>query len=133
MFGNITIGNAVTYFMAIGFLLTLLYKLSDILRQIYKKIEEHQNVIDLTYQNTKNIEKLTSVISEEGKVTADYRRRMMSDALFKCYNRAKEQGFITRRQLENFQANVQLYRQLKGNGIVEKKYIPEILKMEVRE
>ena len=85
-------------------------------------------------ENQASIDKLTEKIDDHIRRDREYKLGSIRDKLFVCYNSAKQQGYITRRQLENFHANLKIYyEEYDGNGLAKKKYEPEINQMEVRE
>ncbi len=133
VFGNYTIEWLVFVIVAFSVLGQASLKLYKAANNLHKKTDEYESIVELTYENSKNIETLSNIITKEQEMTNEFRIRSLADTLFVCYKNVKEQGYVTRRQLENFQDNVEMYRKLGGNGVVENKYIPEVMKMEVKE
>lgn len=101
--------------------------------EYHDKEQEKESLRNLVRENSKQIEELKNLVLKNMESDREYKLRSLSDKLFVCYNSAKMQGFITPRQLENFYANLDVYKELGGNGVVERKYAPEVAKMEVKE
>lgn len=117
-----------------------LYGLYKVLEKVYKaatgfhdKQQESEYIIKVVKENTVKINNLAHTIDELVTSDREYKLRSLADKLFVCYNSAKRQGYITRRQLENFHANLVIYYGLGGNGLVKHKYEPEINEMDIKE
>lgn len=126
VFGHISVKDLIIYGMALYWLIKLAKKAYDEISEHHDKEQEKETVFSLAKENQSKINSLTEKIDELIRNDRDYKLRSLSDKLFVCYNSAMMQGYITRRQLENFEANLQVYYELGGNGLVKKKYEPEI-------
>ncbi len=134
VFGDITVAYLVVFASACFFLFYISRKLYKWSVELHDKTEEYEDVKKTAYQNEECIKEIAKMLEKEAKLTKEFRKRALADTIFKCYNNGKERGGkITRRQLENFEANVELYERLNGNGLVHNKYKPEVYAMEVEE
>ena len=133
IFGHFSVENVIT-------LLCALYGLYKVLERVYKaatgfhdKQQEKEALFAMIKKNQSSIDRLTEKIDGHIQRDKEYKLGSIRDKLFVCYNSAKQQGYVTRRQLENFHANLAIYYELGGNGLVEKKYEPEINEMKIKE
>lgn len=116
------------------------YGLYKVIERVYKAVtdyhdkqQEKEELFAMIKENQASIDKLTEKIDGHIQRDKEYKLGSIRDKLFVCYNSAKQQGYITRRQLENFHANLVIYYELGGNGLVKNKYEPEINEMEIKE
>ena len=133
VFGHFSVESVIT-------LLCALYGLYKVLERVYKaatgfhdKQQEKEALFVMIKKNQSSIDRLTEKIDGHIQRDKEYKLGSIRDKLFVCYNSAKQQGYVTRRQLENFHANLAIYYELGGNGLVEKKYEPEINEMKIKE
>ena len=132
-FGNFNVEQVIVFCSAIYGLYKVLEKIYKAVTGFHDKQQESDHIIKVVKENTIKINRLAQTINELVASDREYKLRSLADKLFVCYNIAKQQGYITRRQLENFHANLVTYYGLGGNGLVAKKYEPEVNEMEVRE
>ena len=117
------------------------YGLYKVLERFYKvatgyhdKQQEKEELFAMIRENQASITEIDKKLDQHIQRDREYKLGSIRDKLFVCYNAAKKQGYITRRQLENFHANLKIYyEEYDGNGPVRKKYEPEINEMEIRE
>ncbi len=131
--GLCTVKDVVVVAASISFIFTVIYQLFNNSRQISKRIDEYEKVVDLTYKNAESIEEIACIVKKEQKHSREYQLTSLSDKLFVCYHNCRVQDYITRGQLDNFNRNVKMYKKLGGNSIVDSVYIPYIKKLEVRD
>lgn len=128
-----TVKDVMVVVAAGGFIFTVVHQLFNNSRQINRRIDEYEKVVELTYKNTESIKDLTCTIKKEQKHIREYQLTSLSDKLFVCYHQCRIQKYITRGQLENFNRNAKMYKKLGGNSIVDTVYIPYIQTLEVRD
>lgn len=133
MFGGITVKDLIIYGMALYGVYRIGFNWYKNMTKFHDKEKEKETLFCLVRENSRKIEELSELVRHNMESDKEYRLRSLSDKLFVCYNQAILQGFITRRQLENFEANLRIYYELGGNGLVKKKYEPEIYHMEIHE
>ena len=133
VFGHYNMEQGIVFFCAI-------YGLYKVLEHFYKaavnyhdKQQEKESLFAMIKRNQSSIDRLTEKIDSHIQRDKEYKLGSIRDKLFACYNIAKQQGYITRRQLENFHANLVIYYEFGGNGLVKHKYEPEINEMDVKE
>ena len=133
VFGHFNVEQVVMFCCA-------LYGLYKVVERFYKaatgfhdKQQEKEALFAMIKKNQSSIDRLTEKIDGHIQRDKEYKLGSIRDKLFVCYNSAKQQGYVTRRQLENFHANLAIYYELGGNGLVEKKYEPEINEMNIKE
>lgn len=133
VFGNITAKDIIIYVMAFYWVGRIGYTWYKNMVKFHDKEQEKETLFCLVKENSKKIEELSELVKNNMESDKEYRLRSLSDKLFVCYNSAKTQGYITRRQLENFEANLKIYYELGGNGLVKKKYEPEVYRIRLLE
>lgn len=133
VFGHFSVESVIT-------LLCALYGLYKVLERVYKAVtgfhdkqQEKEELFFLIRENQSSITDMAEKLDRHIQRDREYKLGSIRDKLFVCYNSAKQQGYITRRQLENFHANLVIYYELGGNGLVKHKYEPEINDMEIKE
>ncbi len=132
-FGNHNISSVIVLIAGLSVIVQYSFKLYRAATNLYEKTEEYEKIVQMTHENSESINELRQSIEQDRESNNEYKIRMLADTLYVCYKHCKDTGYITRRQLENFQDNVKLYQKIGGNGVVEHKYIPEIMEMEVKE
>ena len=132
-FGSITVERLLVYIFAIFFIIKYARLGYQKITDFHDKEQEKESIRNLVKENSKQIKELKELFEHNIEEDRKYKLRSLADKIFVCYNSSKMQGFITPRQLENFLANVEEYKTRGGNGVVEKKYLPEVLAMEVKE
>lgn len=133
LFGNILLKDLMIYGMALYWLYRAAKRLYQGITEIHDKEQEKSSLLEMIKENRDSIDRLTVTIEKHIERDREYKLRSLADKIFVCYNTAKNQGYITSRQAENFEKNLELYDEYGGNGLVNNKYAPEIRNMEERE
>ena len=133
IFGQFRIEQLLTLCCAFYGLYKVLERVYKVVTDYHDKQQEKEELFAMIKKNQSSIDKLAEKIDGHIRRDRDYKLGSIRDKLFVCYNSAKQQGYITRRQLENFHANLVIYYELGGNGLVKHKYEPEINDMEIKE
>ena len=131
IFGHYSVEQLITFCVALYGVYKLAAKGYKVLTGFHDKQQEKEILFAMIQENQNSITQLTENLDKHIKKDKEYKLGSLSDKLFVCYNSAKRQGYITARQLENFHANLQIYYDLGGNGLVKTKYEPEINGLEI--
>lgn len=134
VFGHFNVEQVVMFCCALYGLYKVVERFYKAVTDYHDKQQEKEELFAMIKKNQSSIDKLAEKIDGHIRRDREYKLGSLRDKLFVCYNAVKKQGYITRRQLENFHANLDVYRkEYGGNGLVDKVYEPEINKAEVRE
>ena len=133
VFGQFNIEQVIVFGSALYGLYKALEHFYKVAVNYHDKQQEKELLFAMIKRNQSSIDRLTEKIDSHIQRDKEYKLGSIRDKLFVCYNIAKQQGYITRRQLENFHANLVIYYEFGGNGLVKHKYEPEVNEMDVRE
>lgn len=90
---------------------------------------QYNKLNELGEELKKVISMLAHVQETQGKTIIDTYR----NTIFNIYHDSMKQGYITQTELDRFIGLVDQYRKAGGDGVVDEKVYPEVLKLEIRQ
>ncbi len=127
IFGEFTVAQIVMLITATGFIFSILATPTvmalKFIRKVDSKLDEYNDVKKKTQENVNAILELKDC----AETNKQFQKQMIRNRIYKMYLRVKEEGGITKEDLDEFNLNADLYiNVLGGNHNVKNVYIPYV-------